>query len=106
HMTANRPERRRSATSRSHRPPNGRPQPPVAASWGRLRRSEDPGLRVFSTGFDLQVTQHSAVMPALTGTIRFGPGYWPPPPHTPGCVRRPRSPNGLSTGEKKQKVEG
>jgi len=23
-------------------------------------------------------------MPALAGTIRFGPGYWPPPPHTPG----------------------
>jgi len=37
-------------------------------------------------------------MPVLAGTIRFGPGYWPPPPHTPGCVRRPRSPNGLSTG--------
>ena len=45
-------------------------------------------------------------MPALAGTIRFGPGYWPPPPHTPGRTWRPRSPNGLSTGEKKQKVEG
>jgi len=37
-------------------------------------------------------------MPALAGTIRFGPGTLAASPCRPGCARRPRSPNRLSAG--------